>query len=656
MSTHSDFKDHRQEQETFLVRAVLALLVILVLTCLLGARYYFLQVNQHEVFETLSDQNRMQLRSVVPTRGLIYDSQGLLLADNQPTFSLRLTAELLGDLDETLATLSSLVAISEDDIADFRKRIRQRRRPYEPVTLRSRLTEDEIATLAVNRYRLKGVDVGAELIRYYPYKHLFAHVLGYVGRISEPELQQVDAANYSGTQYYGKLGIEKRYEDELHGLTGHETIETNARGRVLRQLAATPPAPGKDLKLFLDARLQKTAEDALAGRRGAVVAIDNRTGGILALVSTPSFDPNLFVTGIDTVSYRSLQDSRELPLFNRAYKGQYPPGSTIKPMVALAALDTDKINLQTKVWDPGFYTLKNDKRQYRDWKRQGHGWVDLRTGIVESCDVFFYDTGFKTGVDIMYEYLHQFGLGQRTTYDAPEARKGNLPSRDWKRAARGQSWFPGDSLNMSIGQGFMLMTPLQLATSTAVLANRGRWVTPRLVDTMSGESMTVPESPGNDIVLREDWYWEYIINTMEDVMHTRKGTANRSGRGADYRIAGKTGTAQVIGIKQGEKYDADAIAEWHRDHGLFIGFAPADDPTIAVAVIVENGGGGSTAAAPVARVIFDAHLKGEYEVTEELIDWLLPDGVEQPARPRQNEGVIVPGVAGTAADVGGVVQ
>ncbi len=608
-----EFKDHYREQRIYAGRTIAAVLVIFVMLGVLAARYYYLQVIEHEVFNTLSDRNRMQLLPISPTRGLIYDRNGLLLADNQPTFSLTIVKERVPDMPQTLEKLSEYIEFTDEELESFNKRLSQRRRPYESVALKSRLKEEEIARIAVNRYALPGVEVEADLIRYYPQGDDFAHMLGYVGRISEQELKSVDPANYTGTQFYGKLGVEGHYETLLHGTAGFQTVETDVRGRVLRVLEKEPPTPGADISLHIDSQLQKVAVEALGDRKGAVVAIDPVTGGILALVSKPSFDPNLFVTGIDSASYRALQSSPDIPLFNRALRGQYPPGSTIKPFIGLAGLDTEKVNTGTTVWDPGYYQLKSDKRKYRDWKRQGHGWVTLHDAIEQSCDVFFYDLGFRMGVDPMHDYMARFGFGQLMAHDIDNAQEGILPSREWKRGMKGLPWFPGDSINMSIGQGFMLTTPLQLATGATVLANRGHWVIPRLIKTINEVEMTDIESPP-DVLLKQDWYWDYVIQGMEAVMHGSHGTARKSAKGAPYHMAGKTGTAQVIGIKQGERYDADAIEAKYRDHGLFIGFAPVNSPKIALAVVVENGGGGSSAAAPVARQLFDAYLLGEQPV------------------------------------------
>ena len=607
MRSSHHIKDANREKSIFAFRSVIALFIVLGMLSGLVARLYHLQIDNVSHYQTLSDQNRMQLRSVTPTRGLIYDRNGVLLADNQPIFSLSIIPELIADIDEVVERLSGVVEIKPSHIESFKKRLKRTRRPYQDVVLKSKLSEEEIARIEVRRHAFSGVEVTAELARYYPLGEATAHSVGYVGRINEKELATLDPRNYSATRYIGKLGIESFYENELHGTVGFETVEINASNRILRTLDRVASTRGKDLVLHLDARLQLKAMELLEGKRAALVAIEPATGGILAQVSTPSFDPNKFVTGIDHKSYAALRDSLDTPLFNRALKGQYPPGSTIKQVIGLAGLDTDTTTPEFSIMDYGRYQLKNDERIYRDWKREGHGRVNLFDSIVESCDVYFYDLAFKLGVDEMSRYLRYFGFGSNRTLDIAEARSGILPSREWKKAWRGASWYPGDSLNMGIGQGFMLATPMQLATMTAVLANRGQWKAPRLLKGTGDGSIVLTQraDEGSDVTLNKPENWAYIVDAMEDVMHGKKGTARGSGRGSSYRIAGKTGTAQVVGIAQGEEYDAEALAERHRDHGLFIGFAPADNPQIAVALVVENGGGGSSAAAPVARKLFD---------------------------------------------------
>ncbi len=625
MSAFDSLKDHTKEGRVFFSRALIAFVVVLILMGVLISRLYYLQVVQHDNLAALSDDNRVQLKPVSPTRGLIYDRNGTLLAENRPSYSVTLLKEKVSDVEATLSELQKLIPISERELKSFRKRLKQRRRPYETVPLRFRLNDDEIARIAVNYQRLPGVQVEADLIRYYPFGAGLVHALGYVGRINEKELKRVDATDYSATHYIGKLGIEKFYEPLLHGDVGYHKVETNARGRVMRVLERTDPVPGQDIVLHLDIRLQQAAEKLIEGRRAAIVAIDPKSGGILAMVSNPGYDPNLFVTGISTKDYKALRESPDLPLFNRALRGQYPPGSTIKPMVAMSVIDSGIVSPAHTIQDPGFFTLTRGGRHYRDWKRGGHGKVGLEMAIYQSCDVWFYDVSNRAGVDVISEYLNKFGLGQVTSLDLPEALPGILPSKAWKKKTGRGSWYSGDTLNLSIGQGWMLATPLQLATASAVMANRGVWKQPRMlkgvmqrsqregntivdgsivdISGLEGTSAVLP-----DIKLKNDQYWQKIIDAMIAVVHGPRGTARKVGTGLDFQIAGKTGTAQVVGIKQDEVYDAESLDERHRDHALFIAFAPADKPEIAVSVIVENGGGGSSTAAPVARKVIDAFM------------------------------------------------
>lgn len=622
-------KDHSKESRTFKIRAILAFAVVVSLLLVLIVRLFYLQVVEHEHFAAMSEDNRVQLQPVPPNRGLIYDRNGVLLADNRPSYSVTILKEEVKDLDKTLADLRDLIPITDKEVLRFKKRLRQRRRSFESVPVRFRLNEQEIATISVNYHRLPGVRVEAELIRHYPYGETLVHAMGYVGRINEAELQRVDERNYSATHYIGKLGIEKFYEDQLHGEVGFQKVETNARGRVMRVLERTDPQPGKDIQLHLDIRLQQITERLLEGRRASVVAIDPKNGGILTLVSKPGYDPNLFVTGISSKDYEALRDSRDLPLFNRAIRGGYPPGSTVKPITALAAIDTGVVSPGYTIFDPGWYTLTKGGRKYRDWKKFGHGRVNMNEAIAQSCDTWFYDVAHKMGVDPMSDYLGRFGFGSVTSLDLPEALGQILPSKEWKKRRRKESWYTGDSLNLSIGQGFLVSTPLQLATATAVIANRGKWVQPRMlkgikVEAEDGsENLEMPEVasvqlPRQDVVLNQEKNWDVIIKSMHDVMHSETGTARRSGAGAQYKIAGKTGTAQVVGIKQDEEYDAEKLAEIHRDHALFVAFAPVDDPQIAISVVVENGGGGSSTAAPIARKIMDAYLLGTDPLLDEI--------------------------------------
>ncbi|MFK8041848.1 penicillin-binding protein 2 [Congregibacter sp.] len=611
MASRVVLKDTQREQRIFGARSLVALVFVVALLGVLLARYYSLQINDFEAYSTASERNRVQLQPLPPKRGLIYDRNGVLLADNRPSYTLSLIVERVDDLDETLAALAELVVIEESDLEKFHNRVRQRR-PYDPVPLRFRLNDVEQAYIAVNKHRLPGVTVEAQLQRFYPHGELFAHALGYVGRINAQEMASIDQADYRGTFHIGKIGIERRYENELHGTVGYQTVETNAHGRVLRVLERFDPSPGEDLILHLDYDLQRVAHEQLAGRRGAVVAIDPLTGGVLALVSTPSFDSNLFVNGISSRNYNALRDSPDVPLFNRTVQGQYPPGSTVKPMIAMAGLEAGLIDPLFTVPDPGWYRLPGDRRRYRDWilriRGTGHApEVDLKMALAESCDVYFYDLARRLTVDGIHDYLDHYGLGRRTGIDTTAERSGVLPSTAWKRSTLSETWYPGETLSVGIGQGYMLATPLQLAVATSVLATHGEHREPRLVQWLGDEPL---EAPMVEPLMADGANWDAVVEGMREVVHGRRGTAKAIAKGMDYEMAGKTGTAQVIGIAQDAVYNEDEIDERHRNHGLFIAFAPLDAPTIAVAVIVENGGG-SSAAYPIARAVVDAWLDRE---------------------------------------------
>lgn len=602
-------KDHYRETRVFARRAVVSIFVVILLILALISRMVYLQILQYEKYSTLSDENRVSIEPVAPTRGLIVDRNGHLLADNRPSYSVSITKELCPDVEDTLLQLAHLIEISESRLDDFHKRLAQRRRPFTPVAVKFKLSEEEIALIAVNQHLLPGVSLGANLVRHYPQPEALSHAIGYVGRINESELQKLDATNYSATEHTGKTGVEAFYEDRLHGQVGFQTIETDARGRITKVLERTDPSPGDNLQLFMDLNTQLAAVKALEGRRGAVVAIDPQTGGVLALASVPGFNSNLFVTGIDYASYDALQNSRARPLFNRALQGRYPPGSTIKPIVGLGGIETGATTWDYSIYDPGFYKLENDSRFYRDWKKWGHGVVNLHDAIVQSCDTYFYELAFNMGIDDIHDFMEPFGFGKRSNIDLINESKGLLPSRFWKKATRNMPWFPGETLITGIGQGYMLATPLQLALSTAILANKGEQVQPRMVKAIGGIPQPAPDL-GDPITLQDPNNWDLIIEAMRDVVHSAKGTARGISKDLPgYDLAGKTGTAQVLGIKQDEEYDAEKIAEWHRDHALFVGFAPVNNPKIAIAVLVENGGGGGSMAAPVARLVLDAYFE-----------------------------------------------
>ena len=583
--------------------------IMLVMGLTLISRYVDLQVNQFQNFATDSDNNRVHVRPAAPTRGVIYDRNGEILADNRPTSNLSIIRERTDDLGQLINKVGSLITLTDNDITRFYSRLK-RRKPFEPTPLKFNLTEKEQAILAVNQHILDGTKVSARLTRFYPKRDLFTHVVGYVGRINDRESKIINPINYSGTDSIGKIGIEKFYEESLLGEVGSDHVETNARGRVMRVIDHVSPVAGNDLQLHLDSRLQQVAYEAFSGERGSLVAIEIETGGVLAMVSAPSYDANPFVLGISQKAYDALLNSEDKPMFNRSIRGQYPPGSTIKPLFGLIGLQSQSITTETKIEDPGYFLMEGIERPWRDHnsERGGHGkGVDLAKAIIESCDVFFYKMGVKIGIDTLAISSQAFGLGKKTNIDLPGERSGIMPSRIWKKNARGASWFVGDTINVSIGQGFMLTTPLQLAVMTARIASRGDLIQPQIVKSINGvENPTIKVTESSKI---SDKHWNYIHESMRDVVHSNRGTARGINKGLTYNIAGKTGTAQVISINASDEYDRSKISERQWDHALFVAFAPAEDPKIAVALIVENGEHGSSAAAPIARTVIDTYIK-----------------------------------------------
>ncbi len=580
---------------------------------LIVIRVFFLQVVMHDHFTTLSQHNRVKIQPIAPIRGLIFSSDGVLLANNRPSFSLEIVPEQVDEMDKIIEDISSLISIDSNDIERFRKLSKKKHR-FVSIPLKFNLSDDEVAKLSVNRHRYPGVDVVAGLNRFYPLAEKMAHVSGYVGVINEEELVVLDASNYKGTTHVGKLGVEQAYEDLLHGKVGHRQVEVNATGRVIRVLDRTAPVSGKNIYLTLDASLQNLAVDALSEKRGAIVALDPVSGGVLALVSSPGYDPNPFVNGIASKAYKRLLDSSDAPLLNRALQGKYPAGSTIKPFLGLGALDYGMRHLLDETWCQGWYSLKGSTHRYRDWKKEGHGHTNMINAIAQSCDVYFYALAHEMGIDKMHEALDKFGFGEKTDIDIVGEVVGLNPSREWKRRAYGQAWFPGETLIVGIGQGSSLVTPIQLAVATASLANRGKLVRPHLFanarDSITNEIVDEYLSTESSTVEIENLeHWQQIINSMTEVMHGARGTARRAASGASYRMAGKTGTAQVIAIAQDEEYEADEVPEELRDHALFIAFAPVEEPKIAMVIIVENGGSGSSSAAPIARRLFDHYLE-----------------------------------------------
>lgn len=608
MPRHTTIKDHYFENRLFLNRIVAAFTLIGLLSIGLTARLIYLQIVGHEHYATLSKNNRIKISPLPPTRGLIFDRNGEVLAENITTYSLEIIPEQVDNLDETLKALQRLLEISDEDIEQFHT-LRNRHKRFASIPLKLRLNDTELAKFAARRPRFPGVDIHGRLVRNYPFRELTSHVVGYVGRINVDELRKLDPAAYRGTHHIGKTGIEKKYEDALHGKAGFEEIETNAQGRLIDKIGISAPLPGKDLHLTLDIHLQNTAYEGLESHNGAVVAIEPETGNVLVFLSKPGFDPNPFVYGIRKKDYNALQTSVDQPLFNRALRGNYPPGSTAKPFIGLAGLENNVTSMSKLTYCPGYYQLPKMSHRYRDWKKWGHGSVALKAAITQSCDVYFYDLAHSLGIDRLSSFLAQFGFGSKTQIDLTGEKSGLLPSKTWKRRARNQPWYPGETLITGIGQGFFQVTPLQLAKVTAVMANRGHSVQPHLVDTTnpgSGDHPARAHSAG-DIPLNPHNV-DNIIAAMINVIHGPRGTARQISKDIDYHIAGKTGTAQVFTIKQEESYNEQEVNEKLRDHALFIAFAPAEHPRIAIAVIVENGGHGGSVAAPIAGKVIAQYL------------------------------------------------
>lgn len=621
--SHLALKDHLRERRLVNARLIFAAVFSVLLFAGVIIRLVVLQVVEFEHFDSLANQNRVDIEPLPPQRGLIFDRNGVVLAENIPTFSLELVPEKVPDLPATIAALTEIFALSEEDLAKFQERLDQQR-SFEQVTLRYQLTEKEVAQFSINRHKFPGVDVVGRLIRHYPQGELFAHAVGYVGRINQQELLIINPQNYKGTMQIGKTGVEKQYEDLLHGTVGHRQVETNVQGRTVRELKSVPSQPGKDLYLHLDIGLQRTAAEALTGYNGSVVAMDPRNGGILAMVSQPDFDPNLFVSGISIKDYAALRDSLDQPLYDRSLRGHYPPGSTLKPFVALAGMELGVINEHSRTYCPGWYSLPGHSHRYRCWKHQGHGHMNALDAMAQSCDVFFYDLAHTLGIDRMHTFLDMFGLGRKTGVDIPNESDGLLPSSEWKRNNRNQPWFPGETLIAGIGQGFNQTTPLQLAHATSILAMRGTVHTPKLVRASRSngqESLQLMSSvSAKTLPMQNANNWQAVIDSMVEVIHGKRGTARHIGEKMPFNVAGKTGTAQVFGIAQDEKYDAETLAKKLHDHALFIAFAPADNPEFAVAVVVENGGSGSKVAAPIAQKMIEHYFALPTEPEPESVE------------------------------------
>jgi len=616
MATFLRMANPEEELRRYTFRIKVASAVVAAAFFLLFIRFIWLQLVEYDRYHALAESNRITLTPTPPARGIIYDRNGMVLAHNFAAYTLEITPNKAGRLNDTIDRLAGVVNIDASDRKRFKKLLAESKN-FETLPIRMRLSEEEVARFAVNSFRFPGVEVKARLFRQYPMGDAFSHVIGYIGRINQKDDERIksseQAANYRGTDHIGKSGVEESYENLLHGITGVAQVETDSGGRAVRVLSQTPPVAGNNVYLHLDAKLQDIATKVFGPYRGALVALDPRNGGVLALVSKPGFDPNLFVDGIDPASWRALNESLDKPLINRALRGIYPPGSTFKPFMALAGLEMGYRKPSDVIADPGYYSLPGSSHRYRDWKKEGHGIVDLKKSITISCDTYYYRLANDMGIGNMYRFLSKFGFGRKSGIDLEGEVTGLLPNPDWKQKRFKQQWWAGETVITGIGQGYMLATPLQLAVATMAIANNGTVYQPQLVrawrDTLTGRIVENPPKVMDKIELKPE-YLELVKEAMVDV--TRPGgTAAGAGAGAPYQFAGKTGTAQVTGIRQGERYDEHRISARLRDNALFISFAPADNPKIVVAVMVENGGHGGSTAAPVARKVIDYWLLGK---------------------------------------------
>lgn len=613
--------DTEQVNRIFMRRVIIAGIFIFLGLLALIARYAYLQVYQHDLYKTEADNNRIKLISVPPSRGYIYDRNGIILADNQPVFTAMLNPDEVDDPLRTLHLLAPIFSLTDEEISDILARIEEGKK-NDPVTIKIDLNETQLAQFSERKPFFHGVYIQSKLTRTYPYDDLFAHVIGYVGRINDKESKQIDKQRYSGTDLIGKLGIEAQYEDLLLGQPGYQSVETDVHNNILRQLETKAPTPGNDIYLSLDYGLQRVAQDQLAGRRGAIVAIDPQNGDVLAFVSNPSYDPNPFISGISFKEYGALRDDPDQPLYNRALQGMYPPGSTIKPFEGLAGIHYGIMGWDSSIYDPGYFTLPGDSHRFRDWKRGGHGTVNLTKSIVESVDTYYYKLAYQLGIQRLHDWMVRFGFGSETGIDLPNEKSGVYPSPRWKKETYNKGWLPGETISVSIGQGYFLATPLQIANATAMTANLGQHLTPHLLKRTEGAVKVMPiQKPDGQIEFngsKADWL--RMVNAMEQT--ARHGTA-KAIYNPRYRSAGKTGTAQVKSIAQGKTYNKAALDERHWDHAWFNGFAPVEKPEIAVAVLVENGGGGSKTAAPIAKALFD------YWVLQRHDDPIMPPTPEE---------------------------
>ncbi|WP_158968393.1 penicillin-binding protein 2 [Paraglaciecola sp. L3A3] len=630
-------KDHTAEANLFARRAVIGLLSVFFMIAMVLSNLYYLQVTKYEDYQTRSNGNRIKVLPVAPNRGLIYDRNGVLLAENRPVFSLQVVPEEITDLEKTLKELQKLLSLDADDIEDFHKD-RKRIRRFKPVTLLNRLNQQEVALFSANQHKFPGVSVEARLARYYPYKAALTHVLGYVAKIDKKDLQKLTEAgfeaNYAATYDIGKRGIEKYHEELLHGSVGYQEVEVNSQGRIIRTLNFSPPTPGQDIVLNIDVELQLEAEKQFAGKRGTVVAMDPNDGGILALYSSPSYDPNLFVHGISSKNYKKLLVSSR-PLFNRATQGQYPPASTVKPLLALVGLEEKVITPESRIYDNGKFNLKNVTRTWRDHNIWGHGWVDVTRAIEVSCDIFFYDMAYKLGIDRISEGMYKFGFGDYTGIDLHEEADGFMPNRGSVRAQYNRAWYHGDTINLGIGQSYWTVTPVQQVQALSTLVNKGKRIIPQVIRGKMVDKKIIqqPIKERRPIDIKNEYNWDVVLDAMYGTVN-RKGSARKAFVGAHYISAGKTGTAQLVTIAQDEKYDASKLSKENHDNAMYVGYAPYDKPQMTISIVLENAGHGGAEAAPIARKIMDNFFKDqtfpEHEVIESLEQKLTTESSRSP--------------------------
>ncbi|MDV2858059.1 MULTISPECIES: penicillin-binding protein 2 [Oceanimonas] len=617
-------RDHVAESSLHWRRTLVSFIAIVLMMGGLFANLYHLQIEEHQSYQTRSNDNRIKVVPIAPTRGLIYDRNGVLLAENRPIYSLEITPEKSNDLNDTIEQLITLLDLDPELKERFFHDV-QRHRRFNPVVLVSRLNEDQVARFSINQHKFPGASIEAYLKRYYPYKDTLTHVLGYMAKINDRDVERLKQdnklANYAATRDIGKLGVERYYEDLLHGHVGYQEVEVNNRGRVIRTLKYEPPVPGTDIYLNLDIRLQQQAQALLDGKRGAIVMMTPKDGQVRALVSNPSYDPNLFVHGISGPDYRELLQNPDRPLINRASQGIYAPASTVKPMLSVMALNEGAITPSTRFFGGPYFQIPNTKRKFRDWRRWGHGWMDVYRAIEISADTFFYDIAYRLGIDTMHDYMSRFGFGQNSGIDLHEEASGTMPSRDWKQRRHKQPWYQGDTISVGIGQGYWTATPLQLARATSIMVDHGDTVHPRLLNAivLNGKKVSMPISHGDPIELKQDNHWNVALTGMWRVINGKEGTARRAFADTPYIAGGKSGTAQVFSLAENQQYDHQSLKEHLRDNALFVAFAPFDEPEAVVSVVLENVGGGSSHAAPVARAMLDAYLLPDTpELNEEV--------------------------------------